>query len=47
VPRTFAAAGSGYIVNETGWFPYFMICVALSIPGMLLLPKIAPWRIRR
>jgi PAT family beta-lactamase induction signal transducer AmpG len=34
-------------VNETGWFPYFMICVALSIPGMLLLPKIAPWRTRR
>jgi len=47
VPRTFAAAGSGFIVNETGWFPYFMICVALSIPGMLLLPKIAPWRTRR
>ncbi|WP_244826750.1 AmpG family muropeptide MFS transporter [Caballeronia sp. TF1N1] len=47
VPRTFAAAGSGFIVSETGWFPYFMVCVALSIPGMLLLPKIAPWRTPR
>jgi PAT family beta-lactamase induction signal transducer AmpG len=24
-----------------------MICTALSIPGMLLLPKIAPWRAQR
>jgi PAT family beta-lactamase induction signal transducer AmpG len=44
VPRTLASASSGFVVAQTGWFEYFLICVALSIPGMLLLPKIAPWR---
>jgi PAT family beta-lactamase induction signal transducer AmpG len=44
VPRTLASASSGFVVAQTGWFEYFMICAALSIPGMLLLPKIAPWR---
>ncbi|KND59425.1 AmpG permease [Candidatus Burkholderia verschuerenii] len=47
VPRTFASASSGFIVAQTGWFEYFLVCVALSIPGMLLLPKIAPWRPQR
>ena len=47
VPRTLASASSGFIVAQTGWFEYFMVCVALSIPGMLLLPKIAPWRLVR
>ncbi|TCK42205.1 PAT family beta-lactamase induction signal transducer AmpG [Paraburkholderia sp. BL8N3] len=47
VPRTLASASSGFIVSQTGWFEYFMICTALSIPGMLLLPKIAPWRTQR
>ena len=43
VPRTFFNALTGFIVAETGWFHFFLICFALSIPGMLLLPKIAPW----
>jgi PAT family beta-lactamase induction signal transducer AmpG len=47
VPRTLASASSGFVVAQTGWFEYFMICAALSIPGMLLLPKIAPWRLVR
>jgi PAT family beta-lactamase induction signal transducer AmpG len=44
VPRTFFNAITGYIVDQTGWFVFFLICFALAIPGMLLLPKIAPWR---
>ena len=44
VPRTFANAGAGYIVAGTGWFDFFLICGALGIPGLLLLPKVAPWR---
>jgi PAT family beta-lactamase induction signal transducer AmpG len=44
VPRTLASASSGFVVAQTGWFDYFLVCVVLSIPGMLLLPKIAPWR---
>jgi MFS transporter, PAT family, beta-lactamase induction signal transducer AmpG len=44
VPRTFFNALTGFIVAQTGWFVFFLICFALAIPGMLLLPKIAPWR---
>jgi PAT family beta-lactamase induction signal transducer AmpG len=43
VPRTFFNALTGYIVAHTGWFEFFLICFALALPGMLLLPKIAPW----
>ena len=43
VPRTFINASAGYIVAETGWFLFFLICFALALPGMLLLAKIAPW----
>lgn len=44
VPRTFFNAATGYIVANTGWFWFFIICFVLTLPGMLLLPKIAPWR---
>ena len=43
VPRTFINALTGYIVEVTGWTNFFMICFVLAIPGLLLLPKIAPW----
>jgi PAT family beta-lactamase induction signal transducer AmpG len=43
VPRTFFNALTGFMVAQTGWFVFFLICFALAIPGMLLLPKIAPW----
>jgi PAT family beta-lactamase induction signal transducer AmpG len=44
VPRTFFNAVTGYIVAQTGWFTFFLICFALAMPGMLMLPRIAPWR---
>ena len=43
VPRTFFNAITGYIVDQTGWFVFFIVCFLLAIPGMLLLYKIAPW----
>ena len=43
VPRTFATSLIGFIVAQTGWFHFFLICFALTLPGMLLLFKIAPW----
>jgi PAT family beta-lactamase induction signal transducer AmpG len=46
VPRTFFNAVTGYIVAQTGWFTFFLICFALALPGMLMLPKIAPWNKR-
>lgn len=46
VPRTFINAVTGYIVTHTGWFGFFIVCFLLAIPGMLLLPKVAPWRLK-
>lgn len=46
VPRTFINALTGYIVEVTGWTNFFLLCFALAIPGLLLLPKIAPWKQR-
>lgn len=47
VPRTFINASAGYIVDQTGWFMFFNLCFILALPGMMLLPKIAPWRQKR
>ncbi|MSP85975.1 MAG: AmpG family muropeptide MFS transporter [Methylotenera sp.] len=44
VPRTFANAATGYMVESLGWFKFFILCFMLAIPGMLLLIKIAPWQ---
>lgn len=43
VPRTFANAATGFMVENLGWFKFFIVCFILAIPGMLLLIKIAPW----
>ncbi|SJM95289.1 AmpG family muropeptide MFS transporter [Crenothrix polyspora] len=43
VPRTFANAATGYMVEALGWKTFFLICFGLAIPGMLLLVKVAPW----
>ena len=43
IPRTIINASVGFIIAQTGWFHFFLICFALAIPAMLMLPKIAPW----
>jgi PAT family beta-lactamase induction signal transducer AmpG len=43
VPRTFINSMTGFIVAETGWFLFFIVCFLLAIPAMMMLPKIAPW----
>ena len=43
VPRTFANAATGYLVEYFGWTHFFVLCFFLAIPGMLLLLKVAPW----
>jgi len=43
VPRTFANASTGFIVEAVGWTQFFVICTIAAIPGMLLLLKVAPW----
>ena len=43
VPRTFANAATGYLVEGLGWFGFFLLCTLLALPGMVLLMKVAPW----
>ena len=43
IPRTFANAATGWLVEAMGWSGFFMLCAALALPGMLLLFKVAPW----
>jgi PAT family beta-lactamase induction signal transducer AmpG len=43
VPRTFANAATGWMVEAMGWTVFFLLCALLAIPGMLLLLKVAPW----
>ncbi|HEY6094251.1 MAG TPA: AmpG family muropeptide MFS transporter [Gallionellaceae bacterium] len=43
VPRTFVNATSGWLVEGMGWTSFFVLCVVLALPGMLLLLKVAPW----
>ena len=43
VPRTLINATTGWIVEQTGWFDFFLLCVALGLPGMVLLLRVAPW----
>jgi PAT family beta-lactamase induction signal transducer AmpG len=44
LPRTFANASTGVIVEAVGWQPFFLLCTLLAVPGMLLLLWVAPWR---
>ena len=43
MPRTFANAATGWLVETMGWTNFFFVCALLAIPGMLLLFKVAPW----
>ncbi len=43
MPRTFANAATGWLVESMGWTMFFFLCAGLAVPGMLLLLKVAPW----
>ena len=43
LPRTFASASSGVIIEAIGYTSFFYLCMALAVPGLLLLIKVAPW----
>jgi PAT family beta-lactamase induction signal transducer AmpG len=46
VPRIFANASTGFIIEAIGYTQFFIVCTVLAIPGMLLLFKVAPWNPR-
>ena len=44
LPRSIANASTGFIVEDIGWAPFFLLCTVLAIPGMVALAWVAPWR---
>ncbi|MFT5335828.1 MAG: PAT family beta-lactamase induction signal transducer AmpG [Halioglobus sp.] len=43
MPRTLANASTGFIVDQIGWFDFFLLCAVFALPGMFLLRWVAPW----
>jgi PAT family beta-lactamase induction signal transducer AmpG len=43
LPRTVVNASTGLIVDQIGWFSFFLVCTVLALPGMALLLRVAPW----
>ena len=43
VPRTLINATTGWIVEQTGWLHFYLLCTLLAVPGMVLLWWVAPW----
>ena len=43
LPRAFINAGAGVLVEQLGWLVFFLLCAVLALPGMALLPLVAPW----
>jgi PAT family beta-lactamase induction signal transducer AmpG len=37
VGRTYLSSGAGYVAKATGWPLFFMICVAVAVPSLILL----------
>ena len=46
VPRTFANASTGFLIEAMGYTQFFLLCTAVAVPGMLMLFKAAPWKER-
>src|SRR6266576_2864372 len=43
VGRTYLSSGAGYVAKATGWPLFFVICVLLAVPSLLLLAWLQ-WR---
>ena len=46
IPRVVAASGTGFLAEALGWTGFFVFCTLIAAPGMLLLLKFAPWRMK-
>ena len=47
VPDVGISSLSGVLAKGMGWFPFFVFCALIAIPGMLMLLKFAPWTPRK
>jgi PAT family beta-lactamase induction signal transducer AmpG len=46
IPRTFANASTGFLIEAMGYTGFFLLCAAVAVPGMLMLLRVAPWNER-
>ncbi|HOV86299.1 MAG TPA: MFS transporter [Syntrophobacteraceae bacterium] len=44
VTRVVAGVPTGFMVNSLGWPMFYAVSVLGALPGILLLPRFAPWR---
>jgi MFS transporter, PAT family, beta-lactamase induction signal transducer AmpG len=47
VPDVGISALSGVLAKWMGWFPFFVFCALIALPGMLILTRFAPWTARQ
>lgn len=45
VARVLFASPAGYLVKAAGWPAFFVVCMALAIPGLLLLRRFDSWEL--
>lgn len=44
IPAMLLSASAGFIAEALGWPTFFAACTALALPGLAMLPLVAPWR---
>lgn len=44
LPGIVCGSLAGLLVECVGYTTFFLLCTALAIPGLALLPRVAPWR---
>jgi MFS transporter, PAT family, beta-lactamase induction signal transducer AmpG len=45
ISRDVLSAPSGKLAEAIGWSPFFLVTVVAALPGLLLLPLVAPWTV--
>lgn len=43
IPGILCGSVAGLLVEELGYTRFFLLCTALAVPGLALLPRVAPW----
>jgi PAT family beta-lactamase induction signal transducer AmpG len=46
IPRVFAGPVAGLAADALGWRDFFVLTVVTGIPGLLMLARFVPWRVR-
>ncbi len=44
LPGIVCGSIAGVLIEEVGYTRFFLLCTALAVPGLALLPRVAPWR---